>query len=239
MAHYDLRQRALIDAVAKAWAGPLLLIADGSLLNPDDDQLWSTDNLIRAHHNIAEAPLLDQRSFLEKLKDQLSGDPQLIHLGAEATIIYYLFAWRGSVSPDTKRARVNEILSWADDALDPQSEVSKAFGDDGIGHPGQFFLFRPDIQLGFLFNFARRLKDETEGDRRAIVADPWRLHAFADDSIPDGETPPGMRHIVLHLLQPDYFERISSGEHKQSIIKTYGACSAPTQTTQTRIESSM
>jgi hypothetical protein len=30
-----------------------------------------------------------------------------------------------------------------------------------------------------------------------------------------------MRHVFLHLLQPDYFERIASGPHKQSIASTY------------------
>jgi 5-methylcytosine-specific restriction protein B len=35
------------------------------------------------------------------------------------------------------------------------------------------------------------------------------------------ETTPGMRHVLLHLLQPDSFERIASGPHKQSIATTY------------------
>jgi 5-methylcytosine-specific restriction enzyme B len=30
-----------------------------------------------------------------------------------------------------------------------------------------------------------------------------------------------MRHVLLHLLQPDHFERIASGPHKQSIASTY------------------
>jgi 5-methylcytosine-specific restriction protein B len=30
-----------------------------------------------------------------------------------------------------------------------------------------------------------------------------------------------MRHVLLHLLHPDSFERITSGPHKQSIARTY------------------
>jgi len=41
------------------------------------------------------------------------------------------------------------------------------------------------------------------------------------DAGSDEETTPGMRHVLLHLLQPNYFERIASGAHKQSIASTY------------------
>src|SRR5205823_3489776 len=56
--------------------------------------------------------------------------------------------------------------------------------------------------------------------RREILADPWRLRDFMDERV--DETVPGMRHILLHLLHPETFERIASGAHKQSIASTYG-----------------
>jgi hypothetical protein len=115
------------------------------------------EHLKTAYHNIAEQPLLDARSFMEKLKDQLGGERELRLLGGELLVIYYLFAWAGSISAEKKRARVNEVLGWANDQLPQDSEVWKALGEQGIGHPGQYFLLRPDVQLGFVLDFAIRL----------------------------------------------------------------------------------
>jgi hypothetical protein len=54
------------------------LIEDGSVLS--QGELWTADNLGRIYHNIVESPLLDERSFIEKLEVQLEGDPSLIRL---------------------------------------------------------------------------------------------------------------------------------------------------------------
>jgi 5-methylcytosine-specific restriction enzyme B len=209
--------RAHIDAAVGAWKDRCLL-ADGSLLY-DAEQLWSAEHLKTAYHNIAEQPLLDPRSFMAKLKDQLGGERELTLLGGELLIIYYLFAWSGSIGAEKKRGRVNEVLGWASEHLSEDSEAWRALGEQGIGHPGQYFLLRPDVQLGFVLDFAVRLKEKGVCERQQILDDPWRLRDFTDAADEHGAT--GMRHIVLHLLQPEHFERISSGEHKQSIASTY------------------
>jgi 5-methylcytosine-specific restriction enzyme B len=210
--------REHVDAVVGEWRDRCL-IADGSLLF-EGERLWTTENLKTAYRNIADNPLLDARSFMDKLKDQLGSERELTLLGAELLIVYYLFAWAGSIGGEKKRSRVNEVLGWADAALPEDGEVWQALGELGIGHPGQYFLLRPDVQLGFLLDFAIRLKEKPEPERREILADPWRLRDFTDQAAEHGAA--GMRHIVLHLLQPDFFERISSGEHKQSIVSAYG-----------------
>jgi 5-methylcytosine-specific restriction protein B len=210
--------REHIDAVVGEWR-ERCLIADGSLLFSGEG-LWTTENLKTAYRNIADNPLLNARSFMEKLKDQLGSERKLTLLGAELLIFYYLFAWVGSIGGERKRSRVNEVLGWADKALPEDSEVWRALGEQGIGHPGQYFLLRPDVQLGFILDFAIRLKEKPEAERREILSDPWQLRNFSDEAEEHGAA--GMRHIVLHLLQPDYFERIASGEHKQSIATTYG-----------------
>ena len=218
MAIADATSRQHIDGVVALWKERCLL-ADDSLIYADR-HLWTTELLRIAYHNIAEQPLLDPRSFMEKLKIQLGGEQDLTLLGAELLVVYYLFAWTGSISGEKKRARVDEVLGWANESLQDGGEVRLAFDEEGIGHPGQYFLLRPDVQLGFVLDFAIRLKELEHDERAAILADPWRLRDFADEAEDHGAT--GMRHIVLHLLQPDYFERISSGEHKQSIASTYG-----------------
>lgn len=217
MASNKAETRTRIEAVVKRWEQQCLL-ADGSLLE-DGEQVWTVEALDRAYRNIVETPLLDGRKFLEKLREQLS-DPELIALGAELLVIYYLFAWHGSIGADTKHARVNEVLGWGGRALDEDGEVWAALGGEGVGHPGQYFLLRPDIQLGFIMDFARRLKVEPDERRSEILADPWKCRDFADADADGGAQ--GMRHILLHLLYPESFEPISSGAHKQRIAATYG-----------------
>lgn len=217
MALLDARKRQGIQEVVDSWRDRCLL-EDGSLLF-DDEQVWTSENLALLYHNVIEAPLEDDRSFLEKYKEQLQGSRELVLLGAEAMAVYYLFAWIGAVTAQTKRERVNEVLSWAGEQLADDSAVWRAFAE-GIGHPGQYYLVRMELQIGFIVDFARRLKEEPVEKRRAILDDPWQLRDFMDAGS-DEETTPGMRHVLLHLLQPNHFERIASGPHKQSIASTY------------------
>src|ERR687895_452577 len=91
MALLDVRKRQAIQEVVDRWRGSCLL-ADGSLLF-DDEQVWTPENLALLYHNVIEAPLEDDRSFLEKYREQLQGSRALVLLGAEGMVVYYLSAW--------------------------------------------------------------------------------------------------------------------------------------------------
>ena len=210
-----LRREAIQDAVSR-WRDRCLL-DDGSLLF-DGEQVWTAGNLARVYRNVIEAPLGGRRSFAEKFREQLEEDRGLVILGAEAMAVYYLFVWIEAVTPATKRARVNDVLSWAGKELEAESSVWRAFAE-GIGRPGRHYQQRPDLQIGFILDFARRLKEQPAGERQEILSDPWRLRDFMDAA--DDGTTPAMRHILLHLLHPDTFERIAVGPHKWLIASTY------------------
>src|SRR5262245_10692549 len=139
--------RQSIQEVVDRWRERCLL-EDGSLLF-DDVQVWTPENLALLYHNVIEAPLEDDRSFLEKYRQQLEGSRELVLLGAEAMVVYYLFVWLGAVTAQTKRDRVSEVLSWAGAQLDQTSVAWRALGE-GIGHPGQYFLVRMELQIGFI-----------------------------------------------------------------------------------------
>jgi hypothetical protein len=92
-------------------------------------------DLDRVRHQIVDQALLDERSFIAKLEQQLGHTGELVELSAEALIVYYLFANRGAVGPATKRHRVNEVLAWAGESLSEDTIAWRALGDNGIGHP--------------------------------------------------------------------------------------------------------
>jgi 5-methylcytosine-specific restriction enzyme B len=108
---------------------------------------------------------------------------------------------------------LNTILSWNGDTLDEGSELAQAM-DSGIGNPGQYFNNGRPFLVMYLVAFARRLKSLDEQERREVLLDPWRFKAWLVDE--DGGEQM-MRHILLHLLFPDQFERIASGTHKYRI----------------------
>lgn len=94
--------RENIDAAVEQWRDRCLL-EDGSLIF-EGETVWTTENLTRLYDNVVGSPLVDNRSFIEKFRDQLGGERQLVLLGAEIVAVYYLFAWKGAVTPRTKRA---------------------------------------------------------------------------------------------------------------------------------------
>src|SRR3954463_10572396 len=101
MALLSAQKRQNIQEVVDRWRERCLL-DDGSLLF-DELEVWTPENLALLYHNVIEAPLEDDRSFLEKSREQLRGSRELVLLGAEAMVVYYLFVWPGAVTGPTKR----------------------------------------------------------------------------------------------------------------------------------------
>ena len=116
------------------------------------------------------------------------------------------------------------MLGWAGESLDQASEVSKAFVE-GIGGPGQYYLYRPDLHVGFILEFARKLKLLAPDGRREVLSDHRRLRELVDQDVPDGAV--SMRHVLLHLLEPEAYERIASDGHKRAIASTFAGFLPP------------
>ena len=94
--------------------------------------------------------------------------------------------------------------------------------EEGIGNPGPGYNMRRDLQVVYLLDFTIRWKALTAEEQQAILGDPWALRDFADD-VGEDVSIREMRHILLHLLRPDEFERISSGTHKQQIVDAFSS----------------
>jgi 5-methylcytosine-specific restriction enzyme B len=77
--------REAIQEVVDRWRERCLL-EDGSLLF-ENRQVWTPDNLARLYRNVIEVPLEDDRTFLEKFREQLNEDRGLVLLGAEAMAV--------------------------------------------------------------------------------------------------------------------------------------------------------
>lgn len=214
------RSRENIDQLVELWKERCLL-GDGSLLF-DGRAVWSLANLqdFRDRFTGSAAIYGTGENFEEKLEKQLadaSDDVRL--LAAELLVVHFLFAYV-AIGTEAKIAIVREAAgsAWEDEA--PGWELVEAALGEGIGNPGSGYNIRRDIQVSYLLDFAIRWKALSAEDQLAKLADPWALRDFADDA---GEDVPvrEMRHILLHLLRPEEFERISSGTHKQQIADAF------------------
>lgn len=192
------------------------LLRDGSLVF-DGAALWRTDLLERIHKAFVATPDEGDRSFIAKFKDQIEpAGQEVVRLAGELLCVYFLFP--SSIGGLRKRQVVNEVLGWGGDSLPDTSLVSKAF-ERGIGSGGQGYNTRRPFEIAFLIEFAMAWKKLSPDEQQQAATDPWRFQALVE-GIDDAESKQ-LRHMLLHLLFPDYFERIASANHKRRVIAAF------------------
>lgn len=212
--------RTRIDALVEVWKEQCL-IGSGSLLF-DDRNLWTIPALEDFRERLLGNPLLgSDQDFGQKLATQLETAAEDVRwLVCELVAVYFLFA-RGAIGGPTKRATLEAIVAPLEGDKPPHWQRLADTMDEGIGNPGVGYNINRDIQIGYLIDFCQRFKAIEDTDkRRAVLDDPWALRDFADEAS-DGISVREMRHILLHLLRPDEFERMSSRTHKQNIVDAF------------------
>lgn len=201
--------------VAQAFRDSCLL-QDGSILFVGA-ALWRTELLERIHRVFVVTPDEGDRSFIDKFRDQIKpAGQEVVRLAAEMLCIYFLFI--SSVGGVRKRQIVNEVLGWSDDKLLDTAPVSRAF-ERGIGSGGQGYNTRRPFEIAFLIEFAIAWKKLSSEEQQQTAADPWRFQELID-GIEHAESRQ-LRHMLLHLLFSDHFERIASGYHKRRVIAAF------------------
>jgi len=192
------------------------LLRDGSLLF-EEAAVWSPAVLDRIHRAFVATPDEGDRSFIVKFKDQIGqAGQEVIRLAAEILCVYFLFP--SSVGGVRKRQVVNEVLGWTGDSLPESHLVSGAFSN-GIGSGGQGYNTRRPFEIAFLVDLIITWKKLPPERQALVAADPWLFQEIVD-GIADAESKQ-LRHMLLHLLFPDHFERIASGNHKRRVIKAF------------------
>ncbi len=219
MARYAEGPREPVDDVVQQWIDRCIL-DDGSLLLPDRSAVWTEDNLAWVFDALKENELDGKTgggTFESKWQLQLqSASPEQRILAADAMVVYLLFTI--AVGGEKKRQLVELSLGEPTDAGPLAADVLKAL-DHGIADPGMHFNIARDLHLRFLLDTSRRLKDRPTDELRRLLEAPWELRDVVDES---DEPRHAMRHVLLHLLRPDEFERIASGAHKSAILSAFG-----------------
>jgi 5-methylcytosine-specific restriction protein B len=190
---------------------------DGSLLF-ENASVWTAANLDRLREKFIDAPDSSQGSFREKFEAQLKGESQAVkRLAAEALAVYFLFP--SNVGSLKKRELVGEVLKWCGDTLPNEHAVIRSFSA-GIGSGGQGYSTRRPAELAFLIWMAIKWKQLDASKAKELISDAWKFEEFIDE-IEDADSRQ-IRHMLLHLLFPDYFERIASSDHKRRVSLVFG-----------------
>ncbi len=210
-----LSDRDAVYAAADGWRQRCLL-ADGSVFG--QTSLWTGEHAAELVRHFIDQPDEGKRSFEEKLKDQLEGaSTEAIQLAAEMLWVMMLFP------SNTKRERkielVRTVWNWSGvpltDAHHALDALDMGIGSGGIGYNN----YRP-FELQLIIRFTRAWKQLDRNEQVRLAGDAW---AFVDwfDRLPDAPSRQ-LRHMLLHLLFPNDFERVASTNDKRRIDKAFG-----------------
>jgi 5-methylcytosine-specific restriction protein B len=187
------------------------LVGDGSVLS--NSELWSQTNLALLDQYFIQAPMVGAARFLEKFGIQLEATPgPAKQLAAE--MLWLLLLFPSNIKGDTKRQNVMTVWSWSGETLDPANDLLSIL-DYGIGSGGQAFNTLRPWELTFLIVLMQRWKREPADRKAILLGDPWELGNWLDTT-PDGNKRQ-FRHMLLYLLFPESYERISSTGQKNKI----------------------
>jgi 5-methylcytosine-specific restriction protein B len=197
-------------------------VDDRSFLWPER-QLWTSGNIATLKHVLIEAPVLGEETFEEKLDIQMSGQPQ--ELWGLLADIYFLFCLVPSsrkMKPDTKRIGVIRLAQRSGLPIpDENAQVWKAF-ERGFCTPGRRYM-QKYRQFWLILLFAEQVKKLN--DRRSIFKDRLALQETLDDCLDrvlqSVDRAYDLRHGILYLAFPDFYEPIVSTSDRKKIIETF------------------
>ncbi|MNZ20277.1 5-methylcytosine-specific restriction enzyme B [compost metagenome] len=186
---------------------------------------WTAELLDELRQRFVESPDESSAVFLEKLKGQMAeASPEAVQLMAEVLWVVMLF--QSNVTPGKKRENIEQVWSWSGsdfpaNHLWMQDEVLCGLGSAGQG----FNRYRAD-ELAWLIRMVEAFQRLPRTQQEEYLREPWSCAEWLDTQ-PWGRGRQ-MRHILLHLLFPETFERIAGPNDKAAVVAAFKALPAAT-----------
>jgi len=178
-----------------------------SFLNEDDpssELVWTPQSVQELVSKFIDRPDETSRTFVEKLRDQLSDATQpAIQLLVELTWLHLV------VSRQQKYA-----IAAIKDATGPSGIFDDVLHRGLVSTGTSFFTRRPN-QLWLLIRFTQRWVSADLATREMWLSDPWAFRTIVFDL--EGVADQTQRHALLHLVHPDTFEDCVSQYHKRDM----------------------
>lgn len=210
-------ESAPVYEAAKAWTERCLLDG-GSVFS--EERLWTAENVRQLNADFVENLLTDDRSFMDKLHEQLApSPPEVKRLASEMLWLMMLFP--NNVGVETKIRLVETAHEWSGAPLRVGVQILLKALAQGIGATGQAYNQHRWRELTLLVRAMVAWYELPHSARISLLADGWQFAAWLD-KVPDANKRQ-LRNILLHLIFPQVFERISSTPHKRLIVRHFGA----------------
>ena len=201
-------------AAAAQWKERCLL-SDGSIFS--DNQVWTRPNIDLLDKYFVQNPIEGKNKFINKLNIQLNpSDSTVKQLAAE--MLWALLLFPSNISGHKKRETVLEIWSWSGVRIDTHHPMLKIL-DYGVGSGGIAYNNKRPYELAFLTELMQEVKTEGSPGTAFLSSNPWKFGNWVDSLSSTGKRQ--FRHMMLYMLFPDDYERVSSTSEKQKIVEAF------------------
>ena len=208
-------------------------------INDSSSKLWTEENFSNLHKALNQNLKEENDSFLNKINQQINeakstipdlNDKQqeaLLPLVFELLSVYYVFP--SNISISTKENALKELLS-AENSIMKKLNLSieafpisyDAIKAGGIGSGGMGYNTNKQKEFFYLVDVCKAYYENQNDVRKKLdytKEDSIGFQNFLDDVA--GDRNPQLRHILLHLLFPEYYEPISSSSQKWQIVQVF------------------
>lgn len=180
-----------------------------------DEAIWTPENVASLEEHFGQHPDAGDRSFIEKLQDQLADAPPAVSKLA-GEILWLMLLCSSNIGPTKKRETIGEIYAWSGTDLPEDHPLLADEVLSGIGSSGAGYNTRRNRELLYAIEFLKRFYSEPGATRDRILSDGW---AFSEWLEPLSENESlQLRHMLLFLLFPDDFERVFTRRHRRQIV---------------------
>lgn len=160
-----------------------------------------------ADHDVQRSPMM------AKLRQQLQGaDEKVVVLAAELLFIQQLPL--STVTSNLKRARINDVLSFASNSGSIPAQLNEALGEKGPITGGLGFNVQVREHAKWLCDFICHWDTLDDDTKNEALSDPRAFHAVAASTPSDWRS---IRYSLQYLAWPNYFQPIVKHEHKTRI----------------------
>lgn len=210
----ELEVGPILDA-GQTWRDKSLL---GSASIFGNEQIWTLAAFEELTARFIDAPDETDRTFIEKLHDQLADSSSSVkQLASE--LMWLMSLCPSNISPEKKRDNIKEIWSWsgAPFPFDSSSIADETLAGVGSAGPG-FNNHRPK-EFTFAIRAVWSFKSLLAERQALLLSSPWDFAEWLQQ-IPDAQSRQ-FRHMLLYLLFPDDFERAFSSGDRKSILEHF------------------
>ncbi|NHC46739.1 AAA family ATPase [Motilibacter aurantiacus] len=181
--------------------------------------------MLQLREAFTEQPDESSDGFLVKLRRQLSGAPDAVpQLAAELLFVHFLVAHTSAVGSSRKREVVEAVLGFRDGLPAIPQALAPAL-DGGLVSPGTAFHSQRWKQFAYLIDFALRVAEQNDAERRRTLAEPEALLELTE-ALPERGAYT-QRFALEHLLFPDVYVPLVSRKHRGLVLDAWPELAGP------------